>query len=83
MSVKKNETYSEENLPTSVVGRTSHSYRLEIDSVHDASMVERAEDSVDYSNPKIITIISWVTWLAITAANVYALVEIGLVPSSF
>jgi Mn2+/Fe2+ NRAMP family transporter len=47
---------------------------------NDTGMAERAEETVDYSNHTVTNIIAWAIWLVITAANVYALVEIGRNP---
>jgi len=85
MSVKKG-NYSEEslqeNLSTGAAEKTGlafHSPGPEIESkvANDGGMAETAEEIVDYSNHKVTSIIGWTIWLVITAANIYALVEIG------
>ncbi|KAI0763666.1 natural resistance-associated macrophage protein [Irpex lacteus] len=40
--------------------------------------VEAAFETVDYSNHKIVVVIGWLLWLVIVAANVYAIVSLGL-----
>jgi len=86
MSVKKgnySEEIPQENLSTGAAEKTStalHSPQPEIESkemANDSGVAERAEETVDYSNHKVTSIIAWTIWLVITAANIYALVEIG------
>ncbi|KAI0345071.1 natural resistance-associated macrophage protein [Trametopsis cervina] len=40
--------------------------------------VEAAMETVDFSNGKIVCILGWALWLVIVAANVYAIVTLGL-----
>jgi metal iron transporter len=40
--------------------------------------IEATTETVDYSNPKIIVMVGWLLWLVIVAANVYAIVSLGL-----
>ena len=40
--------------------------------------VEGAFETVDYSNPKIVAVLGWLLWIVVVAANVYAIVTLGL-----
>ncbi|KIP03915.1 hypothetical protein PHLGIDRAFT_110303 [Phlebiopsis gigantea 11061_1 CR5-6] len=40
--------------------------------------VEGVVETVDYSNPKIVTVLGWLLWIVIVAANVYAIVSLAL-----
>ena len=40
--------------------------------------VEGAVETVDYSNHKIVAALGWLLWLVVVAANVYAIVTLGL-----
>jgi metal iron transporter len=85
MSVKKNGGYSEDHLKENLSAREVETPGSDLNpsrpknemARNTAGTEERAEERVEYSNPKIISILAWAIWLLITAANVYALVEIG------
>lgn len=85
MSVKKEDHCSKENtkgLSTRAVERAGDlSSRPDNMSNNAANDAEKVEETVDYSNSKVVVVIAWMIWLIITVANVYALVEIGLNPS--
>ena len=40
--------------------------------------LESTVDIVDYSNHKVAVVVGWVLWLIIVAANIYAIVTLGL-----
>ena len=40
--------------------------------------LETTMETVDFSNNKIVMILGWLLWLVIVAANVYAIVSLGL-----
>ena len=40
--------------------------------------LETTMETVDFSNNKIVMILGWLLWLIIVAANVYAIVSLGL-----
>ncbi|KAI0692204.1 natural resistance-associated macrophage protein [Cytidiella melzeri] len=46
--------------------------------VEEAVDIEVAIQIIDYSNPKIVTVVGWALWLLIVAANIYAIVTLGL-----
>jgi Mn2+/Fe2+ NRAMP family transporter len=85
MSVKKNGNYSEKSQPENVSTGEVEGTGIDLNSpekemADDTGVAERAEETVDYSNRKITSTIAWGIWLVITAANVYALVEISRNP---
>lgn len=40
--------------------------------------LEGAVETVDYANPKIVAAFGWLLWIVVVAANVYAIVTLGL-----
>ncbi|KAI0093794.1 natural resistance-associated macrophage protein-domain-containing protein [Irpex rosettiformis] len=44
----------------------------------DGGDIEIAMETVDFSNHRIVVVIGWLLWLVIVAANVYAIVSLGL-----
>lgn len=85
MSVKKNVNYSEDSLQENVSMGAAERTGTDLNSpgkemANDTGMAERAEETVDYSNHKVTSVIGWTIWLVVTAANTYALVEIGRNP---
>ena len=44
-------------------------------STHD---LEGAEETVSYANGRVVTWLGWALWLVVVAANIYAIVTLGL-----
>jgi metal iron transporter len=40
--------------------------------------LEGAVETVDYSNSKVVIVLGWLLWLVVLAANVYAIISLGL-----
>ena len=84
MSVKAENHRSEESLQgviTVAVERAGDLNPRPDNRSNDVANGAEAEETVDYSNSKVVIVIAWMIWLVITAANIYALVEIGMNPS--
>lgn len=84
MSVKKAPTGLEDQhelTATAEAPAASESANADSASRNDTTPARDLEDAVeyvDYSNPKIVTVLGWLLWLVVVAANVYAIVSLGL-----
>lgn len=78
MSVKKEAKHRHEGLNTISQEEECSDQspsKTEIDGMESCNP---QEEIVSYNNNKITTAIGWVIWLVIVAANVYAVVELGI-----